>query len=60
MQPSFSPVPTVPVAPQGGHPGFTAGYATPSFFTMRRNQGPRAVENLYTSPAGAPPGGTAP
>lgn len=60
MQPSFVPVPTTPVVPQGGQPAFTAGHATPGFFTMRRQDGPPAVVNLYTLPAGASPTGTAP
>jgi hypothetical protein len=56
MQPAFAPVPTAPVAPQGGQPSFGAGYATPGFFTMRRQDGPPAVSNLYTSPSpGASP-----
>lgn len=50
MQPSFAPLPGTPTVPQGGQPGFTAGYATPGFFSMRRDQGPPAVENLYTAP----------
>jgi len=60
MQPSFAPVPTVPLVVQGAQPSFGAGYATPGFFTMRRQEGPPAVENLFTSPAGDPPRSTAP
>ena len=50
LQPSFVPVPTAPVVPQANPAGFHAGYATPGFFGMRRNDAPAAVENLYTSP----------
>jgi len=62
MQPTFVPPPTAPVVPQGAQPAFSAGYATPGFFTMRRDQGPAAVENLYTAPSarGDPISGTAP
>lgn len=50
MEPTFAPLPSTPIVPQGGQPAFSAGYATPGFFTMQQDRGPAAVGNLYTAP----------
>ncbi|MCZ7564560.1 MAG: hypothetical protein M5U08_12915 [Burkholderiales bacterium] len=62
MQPTFVSPPTAPVVPRGAQPAFSAGHATPGFFSMRSDPGPAALQNVYTAPSarGDPVFGTAP